>query len=85
MVVMPVSFTNNHNLLIQGFSVSSPLRIHMRFTQSQLKSPNNAEAHHVRRGTEKAQAPLNGASFLEMSSKEIQRDCSLLTLLHSRD
>lgn len=31
MVVMPVSFANNH-LLIQGFSVSSPLKIHMRFS-----------------------------------------------------
>lgn len=55
----------------------------MRFSviYTELKSPNEAEAHLVRVITEKAQALLNGACFLEISSREIQRDGILLTLL----
>lgn len=90
MEVMPVSLTNDHNLLTRGFSVSSPLKHtcevfhHSHSYTFQLKSPSNAKASWVRMATEKAQAPIGGASFLESSSKEIQGDIILLTLVYCK-
>ena len=42
----------------------------------QLKSSSDAKACWVRMATEKAQAPLGGACFLESSSREIQMSSS---------
>lgn len=84
---MPVSFTNNHNLLTRDYSISFPLKgIHKVFhhsssyPSSQISS--DAKTHWVRMATGKAEAPLGGAPFQESTSREVQGNGFLLPLFY---
>lgn len=85
---MPVSFTNNHNLLTRDYSISFPLKgIYIRSSiiqavTLQVKSSSDAKTHWVRMATGKAQAPLGGAPFQECTSREVQGNGFLLPLFY---